>query len=86
MKITIGGGNGGIGFLGLLTILFIGLKLTQYIDWSWWWVFSPVWIPASIGIVIVVGLVLLHFILDCLLALKKAWKAKQMKWFGLKDD
>lgn len=35
--------SGGIGFIGLLTILFIGLKLTGYIDWSWWWVLSPIW-------------------------------------------
>jgi hypothetical protein len=32
----------GIGFLGMLTILFIGLKLTNYIEWSWWWVLSPI--------------------------------------------
>jgi len=36
--------NTGIGFTGLLLILFIGLKLTGYIAWSWWWVLSPVWI------------------------------------------
>jgi hypothetical protein len=30
-------------FLGLLTIMFIGLKLTNYIDWSWVWVLSPIW-------------------------------------------
>jgi len=36
--------SGGIGFIGLLTILFIGLKLTGNIDWSWWWVLSPIWI------------------------------------------
>lgn len=41
-------------FLGLLTILFIGLKLTHYIDWSWWWIFAPIWIPASIAFLIVV--------------------------------
>ena len=35
------------GFCGLLTILFIGLKLTHYIDWSWWWVLSPLWIPIA---------------------------------------
>ena len=34
----------GSGFVSLLTILFIGLKLTHYIDWSWWWVLSPIWI------------------------------------------
>ena len=33
--------SGGISFLGLLTILFIGLKLGYVIDWSWWWVLSP---------------------------------------------
>jgi len=32
-----------ISFLGLLTIMFIGLKLTNYIDWSWVWVLSPIW-------------------------------------------
>lgn len=36
--------NSGISFSGLLLILFIGLKLTHYIDWSWWWVLSPIWI------------------------------------------
>lgn len=37
-------GNNGIGFVGLLTILFIGLKLTGHIQWSWVWVLSPMWI------------------------------------------
>jgi hypothetical protein len=36
--------GGGVGFCGLLTILFIGLKLTGHITWSWGWVLSPVWI------------------------------------------
>lgn len=33
--------GGGIGFLGLLQIAFIVLKLMDFIDWSWWWVLSP---------------------------------------------
>lgn len=37
-----------IGFPGLLTILFIGLKLSHVIDWSWLWVLSPLWMPAAI--------------------------------------
>lgn len=45
--------SGGIGFCGLLTIVFIALKLTNYIDWSWWWVLSPLWIPFIIVCVIV---------------------------------
>lgn len=40
--------SGGIGFTGLLTVLFIGLKLGHVIDWSWWWVLSPLWIPLAI--------------------------------------
>lgn len=43
--------SNGIGFAGLLAILFIGLKLTGYITWSWWWVLSPVWIPAVITLI-----------------------------------
>ena len=35
--------SSGIGFTGLLTVLFIGLKLTNYITWSWVWVLSPLW-------------------------------------------
>lgn len=41
-----------IGFVGLLTILFVGLKLTHYIDWSWWWVLSPIWILTAIVVFI----------------------------------
>jgi fatty acid desaturase len=32
-------------FLPALTLLFIALKLTGYITWSWWWVLAPLWIP-----------------------------------------
>lgn len=34
-----------INFFSLLTILFIGLKLTDHIEWSWWAVLSPMWVP-----------------------------------------
>lgn len=37
-------GSGGIGFAGILTIVFIILKLLGKIDWSWIWVLSPLWI------------------------------------------
>ncbi len=46
-----------IGFTGLLTILFIALKLLDKIDWSWWWVLSPIWI--SIGLWIFILLIVL---------------------------
>jgi phosphoglycerol transferase MdoB-like AlkP superfamily enzyme len=39
-------------FLSMLTVLFIGLKLTGFIDWSWWLVLSPILLP--IGLVLIV--------------------------------
>jgi len=38
------GTSGGIGFFGVLTIVFVTLKLTNVIDWSWFWVLSPIWL------------------------------------------
>jgi hypothetical protein len=52
--------SGGIGFVGLLTILFIALKLTGYIAWSWIWVLSPIWISmlfAAFLIIVLIGVV-----------------------------
>lgn len=46
--------SGGIGFVGALTILFIALKLTGYINWSWLWVLSPIWITAGVVILFLV--------------------------------
>lgn len=43
----------GIGFIGLLTIVFIVLKLCHVITWSWIWVLGPLWIPILIGMIIV---------------------------------
>lgn len=42
-------------FAMLLTVLFIGLKLTNYIDWSWFWVLSPMPISFTIGMLFIVG-------------------------------
>ncbi|GAA0586323.1 hypothetical protein ACFQH5_20485 [Halomonas salifodinae] len=47
--------SGGIGFFGLLTIVFVALKLTGYIGWSWWWVLAPLWAPA---LLVLVGIII----------------------------
>ena len=39
-------------FGSLLQLLFIALKLTGHITWSWWWVLSPTWIPTAITVVL----------------------------------
>lgn len=55
--------SGGISFVGLLTILFVGLKLTGYITWSWWWVLSPLWISFSAGIALLLMIVAFAYFL-----------------------
>ena len=45
---------GGIGFFGLLAIVFIVLKLYNVISWSWWWVLAPLWGPAALAMTILV--------------------------------
>jgi hypothetical protein len=54
--------SGGIGFPGLLTVLFIGLKLTGHITWPWVWVLSPLWISALIGLTILAVMFILFII------------------------
>ena len=46
--------SSGVGFSGLLAIVFITLKLLGYISWTWWWVLSPVWIPIVLFLLIVI--------------------------------
>ena len=54
--------NGGIGFIGVLTIVFIVLKLLNVIDWSWWWVLSPLWISFGLSILVIVIIVIIAII------------------------
>lgn len=46
--------QGGIGFLGVLFIVFLILKLTNVIDWSWWWVTAPLWGALALGIAVAI--------------------------------
>ena len=48
-----------LGFLEFLTLIFITLKLTGYINWSWWWVLAPLW--GQIAIFIVAFMFLLFY-------------------------
>lgn len=38
------GGSGGLGLGTVLFLIFLVLKLTGHIDWSWWWVTAPLWV------------------------------------------
>ena len=55
--------SGGIGLAGAVFIVFLILKLLDKIDWSWWWVTSPLWVPLliAIGILLLIGIGLLFW-------------------------
>jgi len=60
--------SGGIGFFGILTLIFITLKLVGIVNWSWVWVLAPIWIPLALTVAII--LVVFGFI--SLIATKKS--------------
>ena len=43
----------GFGFPTAIFIVFLTMKLTGYVDWSWWWVTSPLWLPLLVSFAIV---------------------------------
>jgi hypothetical protein len=47
------GSGAGIGFAGILFIVFLVLKLCNVIQWSWWWVTSPLWITAILIVIVI---------------------------------
>lgn len=51
-----------IGFIGILTIVFVLLRAFNIINWSWWWVFSPLWISTLIIIFILMVVFILIII------------------------
>ena len=52
--------NNGIGFVGLLQIVFIALKVAKVIDWSWWMVFLPTWLDLGVFIIIIIIVIIIY--------------------------
>lgn len=57
-------------FLWLLLFAFIILKVCGVIDWSWWWVFSPIWIPLGIFVICLPILFVCNFFIH----IKERWE------------
>ena len=53
MSTTKSNSSSGLSLTAVLFIVFLVLKLTGNIDWSWWWVTSPLWITFAIGLALV---------------------------------
>ncbi len=51
--------NGYLSFAAILFLIFLVLKLTKHIDWSWWWVFAPLWMPTVFALALIAVLFIL---------------------------
>jgi len=54
----------GLGLASLLTVLFVGLKLTGFITWSWWWVISPILISTALWLIILIIILIIAAIVN----------------------
>ena len=57
-QLTMGAGM----FFELMFLMFLGLKISGKIDWSWWWVFAPIWVPISV-VLVILGIIALYLII-----------------------
>jgi len=53
-----------MGFTTILFLIFMTLKLAGFINWSWWWVTSPLWIPLAVGLVIIVAAIIINYLME----------------------
>jgi len=54
----------GIGFFGLLQVVFIALKVAKVINWSWWLVFLPTWIDLGICLIVIIVVIVMATIFN----------------------
>lgn len=78
-QVAAGTANGGLGLSGVLTVIFVVLKLvgehfhTPVADWSWWWVWSPLWLPLAV----IFGIALVGFAIAGVVMLV-AWSIERL--------
>jgi hypothetical protein len=56
--------SGGVGVLGLMGVMFTGLKIAGVISWPWVWVLAPFWIPLALGVIFVLILLVIAAIAE----------------------
>lgn len=67
--------SSGIGICGVLTIVFVVLKLVGVINWSWLWVLCPLWIDILLTVIVLVIIAIIDK-----RTRKKMWKSGRIKW------
>jgi hypothetical protein len=67
--------SSGIGICGVLTIVFVVLKLVGVINWSWLWVLCPLWIDILLTVIVSVIITIIDN-----KTRKKTWKSGRIKW------
>ena len=67
--------SSGIGICGVLTIVFVVLKLVGVINWSWLWVLCPLWIDILLTVIVLAIIAIIDN-----KARKKTWKSGRIKW------
>ena len=67
--------SSGIGICGVLTIVFVVLKLVGVINWSWLWVLCPLWIDILLTVILLVIIAIIDNNTR-----KKTWKSGRIKW------
>lgn len=68
--------SGGVGLLGLLTVLFVGLKLTGFISWSWWLVLLPLYGPVALVLGVAAIIMLTAFLVWAVTMLAVLWNRR----------
>ena len=66
--------SSGIGICGVLTIVFIVLKMVGVVNWSWLWVLCPLWIDILLTIIVLVIITIIDK-----RAMNKTWKSRRIK-------
>lgn len=61
-KKTAAAGSGGMSFGGVLTVIFVVLKLLHVIDWKWIWVLAPIWISFALVLLTIVVTIIVVWI------------------------
>jgi hypothetical protein len=85
MSNTSSSAGGGIGFFGLLGIVFIVLKLCKVIDWDWLWVLAPLWGPLCL-VVFCLLVWLIVMVISTVTGRRSRIVRRQRGWWDPMDD